>query len=110
MNKIKKKGIFIYLYLYIYIFYVIHYFYILLYIVIYCYILLYIFFIYIIFHLTEGSGGGVGGGRKKCHVECYVYVKHSGILCLYKAIALGPPRTYKIYNTLRAFPPRSLVP
>jgi len=107
MNKIKKKrNIYIFIFIYLYILR----YKLFLYIVIYCYILLYIFFIYIIFHLTEGSGGGIGGGRKKCHVECYVYVKHSGILCLYKAIALGPPRTYKIYNTLRAFPSRSLVP
>ena len=22
--------------------------------------------------------------EKECHVECYVYVKHSGVLCLHK--------------------------
>jgi len=25
----------------------------------------------------DGGGGDGDGGRKKCHVECHIYVKHS---------------------------------
>jgi len=42
-------------------------------------------------HEIRGGGGG-GGRKKKCHVECYVYVKHSYVYINSNSAGVFPPR------------------